>query len=124
MAISPDLPGVVVSVRVHNRRLPEYRDTDIQDPPRVISYTIEAIPDTVFTIDAYVRPEAKFIGSSFAVYFYVDGKYVDGALIDSPELRSGHGAAAWSQGRYVRDNMLRRYQFASKERQIELGKYK
>lgn len=120
MAISPDLPGLTLSIRIANRKLPEYHDSDIEDPPRVVSYMIEAVPDTIFSIHAHADSSVNFQGSSLALHFYVDGKYVDGALIDSP--LGGSRAEARSRGRYVRANMLRRYQFASRERQIELGK--
>lgn len=116
MATSPDFPGLTLSIRIAGRKLPEYRDPDIIDPPRVSSYMIEAIPDAIFSIHAQASPETVFIGSSIALYFYVDGKYVDGTTIDADSRRGQ------SEGRYVTEYMLRRYQFASRERQIELGK--
>ena len=125
MAISPDFPELTISIRLGGgRNLPEYRDEDIQDPPRVISYMIEAVPDAIFSIHAHAGRETNFDGSSIALYFYVDGKYVDGALIDAASLRQGEEAGTSSKGRYVRNNMIRRYQFASRERQIELGEWR
>lgn len=122
MAIFPDFPGLTLSIKINHRDLPEYRDDDIEDPPRTISYLVEAIPDSIFSIHANAAPETNFQGSSLALYFYVDGKYVDGTIIDAASVvRGGHGRSQ-SQGRYVRHDMLRKYQFASRERQIELGK--
>lgn len=121
MAISDDLPGVTTSVQIHGQALPEYRDDDIQDPERTVSYMIEAMPDQIFEIHARASPHAAFSGSSLAIHFYVDGKYVDGTLIDAADI-STHGSSARSRGRYVTSSLLRRYQFASRERQIEIGR--
>lgn len=117
MAISPDFPGLTLSLQIAHRKLPEYHDSDIEDPPRAVSYMIEAIPDAIFSIQPHTTPEAHFTGSSIALHFYVDGIYVDGTLIDAT---SGTGQCE-SRGRYVSQNQLRRYQFASREKQIELG---
>ncbi|CZT24746.1 uncharacterized protein RCC_10474 [Ramularia collo-cygni] len=117
MAISADFPGVTISIRINNRKLTEYRDADIQDPPRTVSYMIEAVPDSIFSIHAHASPEATFRGSSLSFHFYADGKYADGTLIDASQGIGGHTE---SRGRYVRSDMLRRYQFASREKQIEV----
>ncbi|KAI5360094.1 hypothetical protein Slin15195_G119560 [Septoria linicola] len=119
MAISDDLPGVSTSIQIHGQALPEYRDDDIQDPERTVSYMIEAVPDQTFEIHARASPHAAFSGSSLAIHFYVDGKYVDGTLIDAADI-STHGSSARSCGRYVTSSLLRRYKFASRERQIEI----
>lgn len=122
MAISDLLPGLTVSIQINGRELPEYRDEDIQDPERTTSYLIEAVADSIFEIHARANPQAIFAGSSLAIQFYVDGKYVDGTLIDAEDV-SETGDSAKSQGRYVSSDMLRKYQFASREQQIEIGKY-
>ncbi|EMF08548.1 uncharacterized protein SEPMUDRAFT_121323 [Sphaerulina musiva SO2202] len=119
MAISELLPGLTVSIQINGRELPEYRDEDIQDPERTTSYLIEAVADSIFEIHARANPQAIFAGSSLAIQFYVDGKYVDGTLIDAEDV-SETGDSAKSQGRYVSNDMLRKYQFASREQQIEI----
>ncbi|KAM3420585.1 hypothetical protein BST61_g3847 [Cercospora zeina] len=120
MAIIKELPGVSISVRIQGQPLPEYRDDDIQDPERTVSYMIEAMANQIFEIHVRATPEASFAGSSLAAQFYVDGKYVDGVLIDASDLSARDGASAKSRGKYVSSNMLRRYQFASREQQIEV----
>lgn len=123
MAIIKELPGVSVSVRIHGQALPEYRDDDIQDPERTVSYMIEAMANEIFEIHVLASPEASFAGSSLAAQFYVDGKYVDGVLLDASTWNARDGGSAKSRGKMVSSNMLRRYQFASREQQIEVGEF-
>ncbi|PIA93241.1 hypothetical protein CB0940_04530 [Cercospora beticola] len=120
MAVIDELPGVSISIQINGQALPEYRDDDIEDPERTISYMIEAMPNQIFEIHALASQQSCFAGSSLAVQFYVDGKYVDGALIDASDWSAKSGASARSRGKYVSSNMLRRYQFASREQQIEV----
>ncbi|GIZ43308.1 hypothetical protein CKM354_000654000 [Cercospora kikuchii] len=120
MAVIDELPGVSISIQINGQALPEYRDDDIEDPERTISYMIEAMPNQIFEIHALASQQDSFAGSSLAVQFYVDGKYVDGALIDASDWSAKSGASARSRGKYVSSNMLRRYQFASREQQIEV----
>lgn len=121
MAVIDELPGVSISIKIDGQALPEYRDDDIEDPERTISYMIEAMPNQIFEIHALASQQSAFAGSSLAVQFFVDGRYVDGALIDASDWSAKSGASARSRGKYVSSNMLRRYQFASREQQIEVG---
>ncbi|KAI0799400.1 hypothetical protein GGR55DRAFT_684013 [Xylaria sp. FL0064] len=125
MAISPDVPGIEVTVRCHGRALDEFEDPDAHDDnddavahPSVSKY-IECVDDTEFDVSLAVDSKYNWNYRNHILVFtvYVDGQWVRGTVVRSSDLNYNGRATYQVKGKQVHNHIsglwsVRRFKFA------------
>ena len=117
MAIINDLPGVEVTVTVHDYDLQEYHDGDVEDEERTVTKYIQAQEGQLFEVRIKVPKGFTFEGDCLAFTIFVDGNWVVEPLVDA-ELCALCDSLDRIKGVEEPNNYIRRFCF----RAIELGK--
>ncbi|KAI0502814.1 hypothetical protein F5B22DRAFT_652697 [Xylaria bambusicola] len=124
MAISEDVPGIKVSVRVHQQPLPEFDDPDAHDRDDAAAHPletkyIECVDDAHFDI-SYVVDSTYAWGYCNHVLIatsYIDGQYIRGHILYEKDTKFGGLAVGVVDGKEVCSSSgmwsKRRFRFAA-----------
>ncbi|KAK5631369.1 hypothetical protein RRF57_007083 [Xylaria bambusicola] len=124
MAISEDVPGIKVTVRVHQQPLPEFEDPEAHDRDDAAAYPletkyIECVDDAYFDISVVVDSTYAwgYCNHILSAAFYVDGEWVRGRILRENDTKYGGLAVQVVDGKEVCSSSggwsLRKFRFTA-----------